>query len=456
MVTIQDQIAKCEQIIRGYGLEEALGQFRCDLIRMGYLVAALDGQVDIPELITINCLYMTRYSAEALKERFYEDCSGDEGFLDHVPDIIKIVAEKEKAEHLGMQGMLFNTREICYAFRWFGNLIISCNNIRLRIEIGNLERYIGIIEAYIQEMECKESFVVESDKAAVADEFDLNSEDAENVNKILADIDKLIGLKSVKKEIHELVNFLRIQQMRKERGLEVPVMSMHMVFTGNPGTGKTTIARKLGAIFKELGILEKGELVETDRAGLVAGYMGQTAPKVTEVVAKAKGGILFIDEAYTLVQGNEGDFGKEAIDTLLKLMEDHRDELVVIVAGYPKPMDDFLNSNPGLRSRFNKFIEFNDYTADELLQIFESLCTENDYRFDSSLRDEILFRVQKMIAVRGVDFANGRDVRNYFEKVVTRQANRIVATGNGKTEDLVSIISEDLDCLDEFISELKN
>ncbi|HBE10627.1 MAG TPA: stage V sporulation protein K, partial [Lachnospiraceae bacterium] len=199
---------------------------------------------------------------------------------------------------------------------------------------------------------------------------------------------------------------------------------------GNPGTGKTTIARYLGKIYKNLGILSKGQMIETDRAGLVAGYMGQTAEKVREVTDKAMGGILFIDEAYTLSNNKEGDFGQEAIDTLLKIMEDHRDELIVIVAGYTDRMDEFLNSNPGLRSRFSKYIAFDDYSNEELLQIFKSYCTEQDYHMDQSLEIILVKKFEELRRSEGDNFGNARTVRNYFEKVISNQANRIMRGGD--------------------------
>ncbi|MEI3407011.1 MAG: AAA family ATPase [Christensenellales bacterium] len=184
-------------------------------------------------------------------------------------------------------------------------------------------------------------------------------------------LDSLIGLESVK-EVRSLINLIKVRAMRKEHDLKVMDMSFHMVFTGNPGTGKTTVARLVAKIYKKLGFLSKGQLIETDRSGLVAGFVGQTAGKVTDVVNSALGGILFIDEAYALARkGMDNDFGDEAIDTLVKLMEDHRDDLVVIVAGYTDEMHDFLTSNPGLISRFNKYIDFPDYTDDELMAILE-------------------------------------------------------------------------------------
>ncbi|MBR1931191.1 MAG: AAA family ATPase, partial [Lachnospiraceae bacterium] len=310
MVTIEQQIAKCERVLMQYGLGEELGTFRSELIRMGYLIAMVDGELDKAELVTINNLFLTRYSQEGLKERFYEDCQAEDCFLNRVPQIIQMVAEKEKAEQLGMQGMLLHAREICNGFKQFGSVIISCNGSRLRYEVAALDRFVAAIIAYIKQVEVREDSLVEEKSEKTANDFMIEETDAQqDIEELLKEVDDLIGLQSVKKEIHNLVNFVRIKQLRESRGFEVPTMSMHLVFTGNPGTGKTTIARKLAEIYKVLGVLENGVMIETDRAGMVAGYMGQTAAKVQEVVEKAKGGILFIDEAYTLVNGAEGDFG---------------------------------------------------------------------------------------------------------------------------------------------------
>lgn len=270
--------------------------------------------------------------------------------------------------------------------------------------------------------------------------------DMDTINSILSEVDNLIGLGNVKKEIHDMVNMMLINEMRRRKGLKNPVVSRHLVFTGNPGTGKTTIARAIGKIYKTLGILEKGHMIETDRSGMVAGYMGQTAEKVTEVVKTAMGGILFIDEAYSLVSDNEGDFGQEAINTLLKLMEDNRDSLVVIVAGYTEEMESFINSNPGLRSRFNRYIQFNDYTDDELLQIFKQYVDEQDYKLEDDIDGVIMDAIRSIHASEGDNFGNARSMRNYFEKVISNQANRLIqvgAAGFDDADELMIIKKED-------------
>ena len=265
--------------------------------------------------------------------------------------------------------------------------------------------------------------------------------DMDTIHGILSDVDSMIGLGSVKKEIHDMVNMMLINEMRRRKGLKSPVVSRHLVFTGNPGTGKTTIARAIGKIYKTLGILEKGHMIETDRSGMVAGYMGQTAEKVTEVVKKAMGGILFIDEAYSLVTDSEGDFGQEAINTLLKLMEDNRDNLVVIVAGYTEEMEDFINSNPGLRSRFNRYIQFNDYSDEELLQIFKEYVTKQDFLLEEDTDDVILKAIAGLREHESENFGNARSVRNYFENVISNQANRLIKeSGTSSNMDELMLI----------------
>ena len=247
---------------------------------------------------------------------------------------------------------------------------------------------------------------------------------ARPVAELLAELDDLAGLAPVKAEVRLVADLLQVQGMRRQRGLPVPRTSHHLVFTGNPGTGKTTVARLVAQIYRSLGVVSRGHLVETDRSGLVAGFVGQTAQRVTQVVNSALGGVLLVDEAYALVRGGESDFGREAIDTLVKLIEDHRDDLVVIAAGYPAEMVEFIEANPGLRSRFPRTIHFPDYTTDELTAIFASLCECDAYR----PTDEGLSAVRAFFEsqTRDKGFGNGRLARNLFEAAVARQAGRIV------------------------------
>ncbi|MDR2615858.1 MAG: AAA family ATPase [Oscillospiraceae bacterium] len=266
------------------------------------------------------------------------------------------------------------------------------------------------------------------------------------VDELLAELDALVGLHAIKESVRSLINLVRVRRLRGEAGLGVPPMSLHMVFTGNPGTGKTTVARIMGGLFRAIGVLSKGHLVETDRGGLVAGYVGQTAIKTGEVARSALGGILFIDEAYALAPPDaSNDFGREAVETLLKLMEDHRDDFVVIVAGYDEPMSDFISSNPGLESRFNRYFAFPDYNAEELLAIFGGLCEKHEYTLSDEARKTAGAMLEGMYLLRGENFGNARDVRNLFENVVAVHADRVAAIEAPTREELVSVTAEDIE-----------
>ena len=272
------------------------------------------------------------------------------------------------------------------------------------------------------------------------------AEDEATLEELLEELNSLTGMVQVKQEITSLVNLARIQKAREEHGIKQNALSLHLVFYGNPGTGKTTVARLVSRFYKKLGILSKGHLVEVDRSGLVAGYVGQTALKTAEVIEKALGGVLFIDEAYALsVHRGEADFGQEAIDTLLKGMEDHRDDLVVIVAGYTEPMQAFLDSNPGLRSRFNKFILFPDFTPAELLEIFQSQCKKNSMEPTDEACEAAGAHFNELVERHDPSFANGRTVRNFFEDVLTCQANRLASEEDLTREALVEITLDDIE-----------
>lgn len=269
------------------------------------------------------------------------------------------------------------------------------------------------------------------------------NEPEETIEELLDKLNSLIGLARVKQEVNSLINLLKINKIRKNRGYKAPNVSRHLVFLGNPGTGKTTVARLISKIYKQLGVLEKGQLVEVDRAGLVAGYVGQTALKTKEKINEAMGGILFIDEAYTLAKGG-GDFGQEAIDTILKAMEDNRENLVVIVAGYPGPMEDFLESNPGLKSRFNKSIFFEDYSKDELFEIFEVFCKSNDMVLATDAEKHLRNYLEQLCNHRPENFANGREMRNLFESALSNQANRLALLAGISDRELSEITIDDL------------
>ena len=261
---------------------------------------------------------------------------------------------------------------------------------------------------------------------------------------LMAELNELVGLEEVKRDIKNLVNLMKVRKLREQNDLPVPPMSLHMVFLGNPGTGKTTVARIVSGLYAAIGVLEKGQLIEVDRSGLVAGYVGQTALKTQEVIKKAIGGVLFIDEAYSLASGGENDFGREAIETILKAMEDHRDELIVIVAGYTGPMEKFINSNPGLESRFNKYIFFPDYNGEQLMEMFRIRCKKNGYTLTEEADKAATEAFTDLYENRGDNFGNGRDVRNCFEDMIVRQSNRVAQMENPSKDDLMTVLPADL------------
>ena len=263
----------------------------------------------------------------------------------------------------------------------------------------------------------------------------------EKIEDLLAELDSYVGMDAIKTEVRSLINMVQVYKLRREHDLPTTDMSLHMVFSGNPGTGKTTVARLLAKIYHAIGVLPKGQMVEVDRSGLVAGFVGQTALKTQEVIEKARGGVLFIDEAYALNGRSENDFGQEAIDTILKAMEDHRDDLVVIVAGYTELMDKFIHSNPGLESRFNRFLLFEDYTAEEMFDIFKMRCGKGYV-----LAPEAEPLVRDYIAEESADssFGNARGVRNLFEHILVAQNNRLAKLETVTRDDLMTITPDDV------------
>lgn len=265
------------------------------------------------------------------------------------------------------------------------------------------------------------------------------------IKELMDELNSLVGLKEVKEEVQSLINLIKIRKLREKMDMPTMEMTYHMVFTGSPGTGKTTVARIVGKIYKELGILSDGKMIETDRSGLVAGYVGQTAIKVHEIVEEAIGGVLFIDEAYSLVNPNvPNDFGMEAVDTLVKLMEDHRDNLVIIVAGYTEEMKTFLKSNSGLISRFNKFIDFPDYSREELVDIMDKMAEKTGLTIESDARNKVMDVLNSMSDNELNNFGNARGIRNLFEKLVTNQANRLVTIKEPTREQLMTIVADDV------------
>ena len=495
-------LRKCRDICRmycgdnsGYSPDELFDMFRNTALNIAYFMASCDGMVSQSEIRMINEIFQILIDEDFLKKNYGNDITGEKSVIRHVPICIMVIAKGEKDANLGGKCYLVSTREMLNTLILIANIVINCDGKRLQYPVMLLQHFTNVCMRYIGGVEENDELAsgevayksdkfgglipgtvgIMTDTKAIDEEKEKIRENARNhitlreqmemenatlfsresniakkdVRQILAEVDNLIGLAGVKKEVHDIVNLLTVQKMRESHGLKTPEISKHMVFTGNPGTGKTTIAREIASAYGSLGMLKKGHLIETDRAGLVAGYMGQTAEKVKEVVESALDGVLFIDEAYTLVSDREGDYGQEAVDTLLKMMEDNRDRLVVIVAGYPELMEKFIDSNPGLRSRFNKYIHFEDYKDEELLRIFMRRCKEQDYRVNISLKPLLLARISQLRAEEGESFGNARTVRNYFEQVISNQANRIVSEMNGQDDEgemdsLMEITKEDL------------
>ncbi len=317
----------------------------------------------------------------------------------------------------------------------FASMVIKADGVVTKDEEENLKRILNFSNyAYQSINNEEESPVIENNYIA----------QDQTLEEALEELELLVGLNKVKEEINTLINFIKIQKAREEAGLKSSTTSYHIVFTGNPGTGKTTVARIIAKIFRHLGILEGGHLVETDRSGMIAEYTGQTAVKVNNKVDSAINGVLFIDEAYSLVGENQDDFGKEAVSTLIKRMEDDRNRLIVVLAGYTDEMQKFIDTNPGFKSRFNRYLDFSDYTPEELLKIFHKLCDKFEYKFTNEANDKLIHLFSEAYQNRDNSFGNGRLVRNVFEKAIERQSNRISGIPKLTKEILVTIIAEDI------------
>jgi AAA+ superfamily predicted ATPase len=393
----------------------------------------------------MNELRATRISPPFPSELIESTKKTIEGQWKHLP---VRPAEPITVTTLAMYDENFGTRYCEKARDLFGRLVSALaeqDATSTESTRGLVERYNSILSTNLQKHTQASTQAAQDSRQQVT---------PETFDSLLHELQGLIGLAKVKKDVAELANYIKVQQMRKLRGFKTPELSLHMVFYGNPGTGKTTVARLLARIYKSLGVLTQGQLVETDRSGLIAGYVGQTALKVKEVVERAFGGVLFIDEAYALKPKNDlGDFGDEAIETVLKLMEDNRGNLIVIVAGYPYEMRHFLDSNPGLESRFNKYLTFDDYSPDELLRIFQRLCTESQYRLDDGAASKLETLFESAFQRRDAHFGNARLARNAFEQAITNMATRIVSLAN--VEDSALEIIQATDIPDKIVTAAK-
>ena len=405
-----------------------------DLFRwFGYLGLG-DGVITDNEMEFINELLDANYSIEDIE-------SLKDPQIDDLPLSFECLHELDMfALDFDMYGIK-SCNELFESYQLLGKFFMTVDG-DLNPEV--LEKY----NAYIIDLKRNLGDYLVEDYSPAKMTFKRNEEMTEDeethsIDEYLEELNSLIGLENVKKDVNSLINLVQIRKIRKERGIKQPAMSLHLVFSGNPGTGKTTVARLLSKIYHAIGLLSKGHLIETDRSGLVGGYVGQTAIKTSEVIQQAMGGILFIDEAYSLASTSENDYGREAIDTILKAMEDNRDDLIVIVAGYPELMDRFLHSNPGLESRFNKFIYFDDYNADELFDMFKLMCSQANLEMDGQACQYARQYFTKMYEHKSANFANGRAVRNFFEEVITAQANRLAPKDNITDEELNTLTYED-------------
>jgi hypothetical protein len=400
---------------------------------LGVLVGG-DGRLTDQELELFNDLFAEvlggRQTFPVLRALLAERAARVQELTARPPAFFEAILQMDEAGRAGV------ARTVLVSLEEIGREAAALDGDIGRAELGALTDYILMLREVVQRNE-------------VARQPPAPATPAETLETLQAKLHRLVGLREVKERVDTLVNVIRVRQLRQQHDLPVPPISLHMVFTGNPGTGKTTVARLMAGILRALGVVSKGQLVEVDRADLVAGYVGQTSLKVNEQVEAALGGVLFIDEAYALVAGRgENDFGYEALDVLVKAMEDHRDDFIVIVAGYPDKMREFIDSNPGLRSRFANYVEFEDYSAEELLLILERMIEDHGYSLGDAARTRARQLFASLVDHKSASFANARDVRNMFEHALSSHANRLAKVPQPSKDELMSLEAEDLAHID--------
>lgn len=425
-----------------------------DIITFCAYLAQCDGELDSDEVDFINMFFRQELEPDQIAGLVRNKEIEDESWLQKPCRSFDYFLKPKLLNTPESKGKYYNITNVYYkAFDRIGHEVMSCNRDFNDEQLLRITDYLCMLREYIK----KEQLVYQEEEQEVLQE-ELNAQvtihtnaevthlEKTEIDELIEEMNDFIGLESVKQEVQKLISFIKVNKLRKENGLKVHEFSNHLVFLGNPGTGKTTFARLLAKIYYALGVAETDKFVEVDRSGLVAGFVGQTSQKVQEVIDQAKGGVLFIDEAYALSNnGGDNDFGREAIDILTKAMEDLREELIVIVAGYPEPMNEFLDINPGFRSRFNRTFVFEDYTTDELMKILEGMEAKLEYRGDGETKKFIRSKIQEKLLQKTEDFANARAMRNYLEAAILKQSQRLVQQTEIQKEDLTTLKVEDFE-----------